>query len=93
MPPIRWWTTTRVNTVKVRVSFMDDQDNNESLTSPATATVAPRPNRPATGTPTISGTVQVGRTITADTSGIDDADGLTNVSYSYQWIRNEWTRK
>ena len=36
-----------------------------------------------------SGTVQVGETLTADTSGIADADGLTNVSYSYQWIRND----
>ena len=41
---------------------------------------------PATGAPTISGTVRVGETLTADTSGIADADGLTNVSYSYQWM-------
>ena len=44
------------------------------------------PNTPATGLPTIGGTPQVGQTLTADTSPIDDADGLTNVSYSYQWI-------
>ena len=41
----------------------------------------------ATGKPTISGTARVGQTLTADTSGIADADGLTSVSYSYQWIR------
>ena len=41
----------------------------------------------ATGQPTISGTALVGETLTADTSGIADADGLTSVSYSYQWIR------
>ena len=29
------------------------------------------------------------QTLTADTSGITDADGLTNVSYSYQWIRSD----
>ena len=46
---------------------------------------------PATGAPTISGTAQVGETLTAETSGIADADGLTNVSYSYQWIRNDGT--
>ena len=34
----------------------------------------------ATGTPTISGTPQVGETLTADTSGIADEDGLENVS-------------
>ena len=44
------------------------------------------PNSPATGAPAISGTPQVGQTLTASTSDIDDADGLTNVSYSYQWI-------
>ena len=36
-------------------------------------------NSPATGAPTISGTPQVGETLTADTSGIADADGLTIV--------------
>ena len=77
------------NTIKVRVSFTDDANNEESRTSDATATVAAKPNSPATGAPTISGTAQVGQTLTADTSGISDADGLTNVSYSYQWIRND----
>ena len=43
-------------------------------------------NSPATGQPTISGTAQVGQTLTADTSGISDADGLSNVTYSYQWL-------
>ena len=48
-------------------------------------------NTAATGAPTISGTVQVGETLTAVTSGIADADGLTNVSYNYQWVRNDGT--
>ena len=50
-----------------------------------------QPNSPATGAPTISGTVQVGQTLTADTSGISDADGLTNVAYSYQWLSSRDT--
>ena len=33
----------------------------------------------------------MGETLTADTSGIADTDGLTGVSYSYQWIRNDGT--
>ena len=49
----------------------------------------PTQNSAATGTPTISGSAQVGETLTADTTGIADADGLTNVSYSYQWTRND----
>ena len=44
------------------------------------------PNNPPTGLPTISGTPQVDQTLTASTSNIDDSDGLTNVSYRYQWI-------
>ena len=77
--------------IKVKVSFTDDADNKDTLTSAATAAVAARPNSPATGAPTISGTAQVDQTLTADTSGITDADGLTNVTYSYQWIRNDGT--
>ena len=76
-------------TIQVKVSFRDDKNNPETLTSAATAAVEPRPNSPATGAPTISGTVRVGETLTAETSGIDDADGLDNVSYSYQWLAND----
>ena len=72
-------------TIKVKVTFTDDADNDESLTSTATSSVAARPNSPATGAPTITGTAQVGETLTADTSGIADTDGLTSVSY-YEWI-------
>ena len=76
-------------TIRVRVSFTDDAGNAESLTSGATDEVAARPNRIATGQPTTSGIAQVGETLTADTSGIADDDGLNNVAYSYQWIRND----
>ena len=41
----------------------------------------------ATGAPTISGTLHVGRTQTASPGTIADANGLTNASYSYQWVR------
>ena len=44
-------------------------------------------NNPATGAPTISGTAQVGQTLTAATSGIMDSDGLATPGYTYQWIR------
>ena len=49
----------------------------------------PSSNSPPTGLPTISGTARVGETLTVDTSGISDEDGLTSVSYGYQWIRND----
>ena len=73
-------------TVRVRVSFTDDRGNGESLTSAATAAVAAEPNSPATGQPTISGTAQVGETLTASTSGIADDDGLNDATFNYQWI-------
>ena len=74
-------------TLKVRVSFTDDASNSETLTSAATATVGAAGNTAATGAPTITGTAEVGETLTAVTTGIADADGLTSVSYAYQWIR------
>ena len=73
-------------TFEVKVSFTDDAGNAESLTSAATGEVEAKPNTPATGLPNISGTPLVGETLTADTSDIDDEDGLTNVSYRYQWV-------
>ena len=51
------------------------------------ATTTASSNTAATGAPTISGTARVGQTLTAVTTGIRDDDGLTNVSYTYQWIR------
>ena len=44
------------------------------------------PNTPATGLPTITGAAQVGETLTADTTGISDADGLDNAAFAYQWL-------
>ena len=73
-------------TIQVRVTFTDDAENEETLTSEATVEVAAAPNRDATGLPTISGTPQVRETLTSDTAGITDEDGLTNVAYRYQWI-------
>ncbi len=68
--------------VKVRVDFTDDAGHDESRTSAEIIV-----NTAANGLPTISGSAEVGETLTADTTGIADADGLTNVSYSYQWVR------
>ena len=73
-------------TIQVRVTFTDDADNEETLTSVATVAVAAAPNREATGKPTIGGTPQVDQTLTASNSDITDQDGLTKVSYRYQWI-------
>ncbi len=73
-------------TIQVRVTFTDDADNEETLTSEATVAVAAAPNRDAVGAPTINGTPEVDQTLTADTSAITDQDGLDNVSWQYQWL-------
>ena len=78
-------------TVKVTVSFTDDANNPETRTSAATAAVSAAPNTLATGAPTITGTAQVGQTLTASTTGIADANGLTTPTYTYQWIRVDGT--
>ena len=54
----------------------------------ASGSGATESNTAATGKPTISGTLLVGETLTVDTSGISDADGLSGVSYAYQWRRD-----
>ena len=48
-------------------------------------------NSPATGAPAISSTAQVGETLTADTTGIADEDGLTNDTFTYQWLADDTT--
>ena len=76
-------------TFQVRVSFTDDADYEQTLTSAATVAVAPPPNTEPTGLPAVTGTPQVGETLTAGTSAIDDADGLTNATFEYQWLHNQ----
>ena len=72
--------------IKVRIGFTDDAGYYESFTSGASAAVTAA-NNPATGAPTISGTAQVGETLTASTTGIADSDGLANATFTYQWIK------
>ena len=74
--------------IRARISFTDDAGHQESLTSAATAAVAPRPDA-ATGQPQITGTAEVGQTLSAGVSQIADTDGLTNAVYTYQWLAGD----
>ena len=58
--------------ITVRVSFTDDAGYPETVTSNATAPVVRPPNVSPSGLPTISGTLGVGKTLTAGASGITD---------------------
>ena len=49
----------------------------------------PPQNSAASGAPTISGTAQVGQTLIASTSGIADADGVANSTFTYQWLADD----
>ncbi len=74
-------------TIKVRVTFTDDRGTEETLESAATAVV----NTVPTGLPAVSGTPEVGETLTASSVGITDADGLTNATFAWQWVANDGT--
>uniref|UniRef100_UPI003B01CC86 putative Ig domain-containing protein n=1 Tax=Kiloniella sp. TaxID=1938587 RepID=UPI003B01CC86 len=43
------------------------------------------------GLPTISGVPRVGEILTAETGAIADADGLTNATFTYQWLADGGT--
>ncbi len=45
-------------------------------------------NSPATGAPEIVGTPQVEQTLTAQTTGITDDDGMEDATIAYQWMRH-----
>ena len=80
---------TTNDTVSLTHSAMSSDSDYQGITiAGLTVTVADNDtgNTPAEGKPTISGPAQAGRTLTASTAGISDAEGLTTVSYSYQWL-------
>ena len=51
------------------------------------------PNTPAAGLPSISGVPQRSQELTADISGISDADGLADAIFHYQWFRVDGTNE
>ncbi len=52
--------------------------------------VQPKEKSPATGAPAINGALEPGQTLTADTSDIADADGLTGTTFTYHWMSYNW---
>ncbi len=69
------------------VNGRGNMEGTASDTDIATVAATDTTNTPASGTPAITGTPQVGEVLHVGTSGIIDTDGLTNVSYRYQWLR------
>ncbi len=75
--------------VTVTLTADTGADSAYLLGDPATATAAVEDDddSPATGSVTVTGTAAEGETLTADTSGLTDADGLANAAWAYQWVR------
>ncbi|MDX2422795.1 MAG: DUF4347 domain-containing protein [Amphritea sp.] len=72
--------------INVVVSYMDGGDTHEVVISTATEVVS-AVNDPINGLPQINGIHEEGQTLTANTNGISDNDGLS-AGFSYQWQRS-----
>ncbi len=84
-------TVTGLNagaTYKVKVRTRYEGNQGSRWTDVVTGQAAAPTNSAATGQPTITGTVEVGQTLTAGTSGIADGNGTTNAVFSHQWVRS-----
>ena len=83
--------------IKAKICYRDDGTRNgrteecrfSQISSIVPGTSSQQGNQTATGLPTITGSTNVGDTVTADVTGIADEDGLTNVAYSYQWLSGD----
>lgn len=71
--------------ISVRVRYTDGHGTPESLKSSSTDAITGINDTPV-GLPVIQGTIRENQTLTANTSAINDADGLG--AFSYQWLRN-----
>ena len=75
--------------ISVKVGFTDIDGYEESRTSDTTDAVLRAVNSDPTGRPVVSGATVVSRTLTADTSGIMDDNGLSSAEFSHQWLRRD----
>ena len=74
--------------LSLRVFFRDDEYTVEFLTSAQTGFIPARVSNTAKGDVTVTGTVEVGQTLTGAAVNVMDDDGIANVSYTYQWLRD-----
>ena len=81
------WTIANAYNSKSGTVWVTTASNSSFLITIKGTLGTTTPNTAPMGAPTITGTAQVGETLTAVTTGITDADGLTSPGYTYQWIR------
>ena len=94
---IDWYASPELNasggwqlgsTIEVELKAAPAEEEGEESSDEAGEESSVEPtNREPTGEPTIDGTTEAGDVLTADTSAIADADGLTNAVFTYQWKR------
>ena len=63
--------------------------NNGTIPVEIWASPTPPPNRHAAGVPLVHGERRVGKTLTADITGITDPEGLSDPRFTYSWIRGD----
>ena len=61
----------------------------QTLSVSFTVTAAEASNTAPTGLPEIAGTAEVGGTLTASADDVEDADGLDNATFAWQWLAND----
>lgn len=71
--------------ISLQITYTDGQGTVETLTSASTVTITGLNDTPV-GIPVIQGTIRENQTLTANTAGISDDDGIG--TFSYQWMRN-----
>jgi len=74
--------TLRGQILRVSASFTDGAGNSELLFSSPTVPITG--NTPPGGVPLVLGTPKVGQVLSADGSGISDADGIVSLTYRWQ---------
>ncbi len=79
------------NYLRTQISYVDGYGTSESVFSTPTGTTVTNVNDPPTGGVAVTGTVQEDQTLTADTSGLADADGLGTFSYQWQYTTDGTT--
>ena len=75
-------------TYQVRVRARYDDNKKSRWSDVVSGQTGVTTNTPATGQPTITGSAEVGETLTAATSAISDSNGITNAVFSHQWVRS-----
>ena len=81
------WTIGDVAAIKAIGSWRNN--NNGTIPVEIWASPTPPPNRHAAGVPLVHGERRVGKTLTADITGITDPEGLSDPRFTYSWIRGD----